>query len=95
MRTTLTIDQDVAMELRNYAHEHNLSFKEVVNSLLRMGLSSAAGPRIEKRMIPPTVSLGGFRSEVELTDQEDPDGEIARFLRVTKEEVTRVESQRQ
>lgn len=95
MRTTLTIDQDVAMELKDYAHEHNLSFKEVVNSLLRLGLSKAAGPRSEKRIIPPTVSLGGFRSEVELTDREDPDGEIARFLRVTKEELTRIESLQQ
>jgi hypothetical protein len=67
----------------------------VVNFLLQMGLSSAVGPRGEKRIIPPTVSLGGVRSEVELTDQEDPDGEIARFLRVTKKELTRVEPQRQ
>ncbi len=92
MRTTLTIDQDVAMELKDYAHEHNLTFKEVVNSLLRLGLSKATGPRSEKRIIPPTVSLGGFKLEAELTHHEDPDGEISRFLRIAKEEATRTDS---
>jgi len=38
MRTTLTIDDDVAAKLRDLAHRQRVSFKEVVNSVLRRGL---------------------------------------------------------
>jgi hypothetical protein len=38
MRTTLTLDDDVATKLRELAHRRKLSFREVVNSVLRRGL---------------------------------------------------------
>ena len=38
MRTTLTLDDDVAAKLRSLAHRQKTSFKEVVNSVLRRGL---------------------------------------------------------
>ncbi|MGH7391368.1 MAG: CopG family transcriptional regulator [Candidatus Rokuibacteriota bacterium] len=38
MRTTLTLDDDVAMKLRELAHRRKVSFKEAVNSVLRRGL---------------------------------------------------------
>jgi hypothetical protein len=38
MRTTLTLDDDVAAKLRALAHRRRISFKEVVNSILRKGL---------------------------------------------------------
>ena len=38
MRTTLTLDDDVAVKLRELAHRRRVSFKEVVNSVLRRGL---------------------------------------------------------
>lgn len=38
MRTTLTLDDDVAAKLRDLAHRRRVSFKEVVNSVLRRGL---------------------------------------------------------
>ncbi len=38
MRTTLTLDDDVATKLRELAHRRRVSFKEVVNSVLRRGL---------------------------------------------------------
>jgi hypothetical protein len=38
MRTTLTLDDDVATKLRELAHRRRLSFREVVNSVLRRGL---------------------------------------------------------
>lgn len=46
MRTTLTLDDDVAAKLRELAHRRKLSFKEVVNSVLRRGLA-AQEPRGE------------------------------------------------
>jgi hypothetical protein len=38
MRTTLTLDDDVARKLRELAHRRKISFKEAVNSVLRRGL---------------------------------------------------------
>lgn len=53
VRTTLTLDPDVADRLRALARERNLPFKQVVNAVLRRGLddgSGAAEPfRVEAR----------------------------------------------
>lgn len=38
MRTTLTLDDDVASKLRQFAHRRRISFKEAVNTVLRRGL---------------------------------------------------------
>jgi len=38
MRTTLTLDDDVAAKLREYAQRQRLPFKEAVNRVLRRGL---------------------------------------------------------
>jgi predicted DNA-binding ribbon-helix-helix protein len=38
MRTTLTLDDDVARKLRELAHRRRVSFKELVNTILRRGL---------------------------------------------------------
>ncbi len=42
MRTTLTLDEDVAAKLKSVARRRRLSFKEVVNATLRRGLSAQA-----------------------------------------------------
>lgn len=42
MRTTLTLDEDVAAKLRAEARRTGLTFKQVVNSLLRLGLNMRA-----------------------------------------------------
>ena len=42
MRTTLTIEDDLAHALRERARLHNLPFKQVVNDALRRGISPAA-----------------------------------------------------
>ncbi len=44
MRTTLTIDSDVAVQLERLRRERNASFKDVVNDTLRVGLRAAAAP---------------------------------------------------
>ena len=45
MRTTLTLDPDVADRLRRLARDRGLPFKQVVNAVLRRGLGDDAGDR--------------------------------------------------
>jgi len=40
MRTTVTLDPDVAAKLKDAAHEKGISFKEALNSSVRRGLES-------------------------------------------------------
>ncbi|MFP5345784.1 MAG: ribbon-helix-helix protein, CopG family [Actinomycetes bacterium] len=85
MRTTLTLDDDVAEGLRRLARERNLSFKEAVNSTIRAGLHSE---RAAKAYRVPARPLG-LRPGVDLTkalrlaaDLEDD--EIVRKLELRK-----------
>jgi hypothetical protein len=43
MRTTVTLDSDLAAKLRALARERGISFKEALNSTLRRGLASGGG----------------------------------------------------
>ena len=54
MRTTLTIDNDVADSLRERARLLDMPFKQVVNDALRRGLSPAVSeaPATEYRVVP-------------------------------------------
>ncbi len=54
MRTTLTLDDDVADALRERARLLDMPFKQVVNDALRHGLSPGAeeDPRTEYRLVP-------------------------------------------
>ena len=49
MRTTLTLDDDVAVKLRSEARRSGQPFKQVVNRLLRIGLHS----RAQLKALPP------------------------------------------
>ena len=53
MRTTLTIDDDLAAVLHRESRQKGLSFKEIVNATLRRGLSQEqvrlAVPRVTTR----------------------------------------------
>ena len=64
MRTTLTIDEDVADSLRERARLLDRPFKRVVNDALRRGLSPALSeaPAPEYRVVP---IHGGFVSGVD------------------------------
>lgn len=55
MRTTLTLDADVADRLRALARERRLPFKTVVNAVLRRGLED--GPRKPFRVEARTLGL--------------------------------------
>jgi len=65
MRTTLTLDDDVAVKLRELAHRRHLSFKEVVNSVLRRGLSAQEGRHHSRRPFRVTVFRSRFRPGVD------------------------------
>lgn len=43
MRTTVTLDPDVAAKLRAVARERGVSFKEALNNALRLGLVGGGG----------------------------------------------------
>ena len=48
MRTTLTIDNDIADYLREQSRLHEKSFKQVVNETLRRGMSPSANEKPRK-----------------------------------------------
>ena len=59
MRTTLTLNDDVALQLEQVRKERNMSLKKAVNEALRQGLQQMSGkPRRRKRFHTKTVSLG-------------------------------------
>ena len=45
MRTTLTLDDDLAMMLKREAESSCRSFRDVVNDAIRRGLLASASPR--------------------------------------------------
>jgi hypothetical protein len=59
MRTTLTIDDQIAKDLKELAHRTGKPLKDVVNDTLRRGLQRKRAPRAPKSFRLKTVSLGG------------------------------------
>ncbi len=66
MRTTLTLDDDVAEALRNLARSSGRSFKAVVNDALRRGLSAGARPPEEQAPFSVRPHTSGFRAGVDV-----------------------------
>jgi hypothetical protein len=65
MRTTLTIDDDLAGLLKQRARELGIPFKEAVNRTIRAGLGEAA--KTHRGKTPKTVPHSfGFRPGVDL-----------------------------
>lgn len=65
MRTTLTIDDDLAGLLHEQARRTGVSFKDTVNRAIRAGLGDAARPR--KSKAPKTTAHSfGFRAGIDL-----------------------------
>lgn len=56
MRTTVTLDPDVAARLKETARERGISFKEALNTNVRRGLESQRGASKPYRL--PTRRLG-------------------------------------
>ena len=51
MRTTLTIDDDLAAILQKKAAQRGVAFKQLVNSLLRAGLGASEGDLPKRRTV--------------------------------------------
>jgi len=68
MRTTLTLDDDVAAGLRREVRRSGRAFRAVVNESLRAGLAARARREREPFKIEPTDM--GLRSGLDLDDVE-------------------------
>lgn len=66
MRTTLTLDDDVARMLQEAAHRTRTSVKQIVNTALRAALAPPASRRAQHREtvhhaeLAPGLDLAGF-----------------------------------
>lgn len=85
VRTTVTLDDDLAASLRRLAAERGTGFRDTINAVLRVGLGAERAPRPYRT---PTRNLGA-RADVDLTKalalagaQEDE--ETLREMRVRK-----------
>ncbi|MEM7482523.1 MAG: DUF2191 domain-containing protein [Acidobacteriota bacterium] len=59
MRTTLTLEDDLAEALKEEAHRAGHSFKRTVNEVLRAGLAARRAPKARKAYRLRPASLGG------------------------------------
>ena len=75
MRTTLTLDEDVASLLNREVRRSGESLKQVVNRFLRLGLNASKHPaRKPFRVKPLNLGLPPFEKVEELLeDLEGPD----------------------
>jgi len=62
MRTTVTLDTDVAEELKAIARRRNLPFKQVLNSTVRAGLAAERAGR--KPFVQKTYPMGPANFDV-------------------------------
>jgi Arc/MetJ family transcription regulator len=65
VRTTLTIDDDVAAKLKKVAQRGRLSFKEAVNATLRRGLGAQAPAGRKTARVRVETFRSAFRSGVD------------------------------
>jgi hypothetical protein len=88
MRTTLTLDRDVADDLKRRARRSGRSFRDVLNETLRAGLRALEAPPPRPYRLKP-VSLGGVMPGIDLdralrlSDALEDEG-IARDLELRK-----------
>ncbi len=66
MRTTLTLDDDVARRLGERSRLTGASFKQVVNETLRAGLDGTQKPALAPPPFRVTPKAAGFRSGVDV-----------------------------
>jgi plasmid stability protein len=66
MRTTLTIDEDVAAKLKAEARRTGKAFRDVVNEALRAGLTPARRPRRQEPFKVVARDLGSLKPGLNL-----------------------------
>jgi hypothetical protein len=65
MRTTLTLDDDLARRLKELARETGRSFKEVTNDVVRRGLSSGEPPNGDPEPFRVAPKACGFKPGID------------------------------
>ncbi|MDP9121053.1 MAG: hypothetical protein M3O15_06745 [Acidobacteriota bacterium] len=83
MRTTLTLDDEIAKELRRRARHSGESWKVVVNATLRRGLESGEKPSPPLSRFKVQPKACGFRTGVDILrlNQLNDDLEMEEFER--------------
>ena len=86
MRTTVTLDPDIAARLNKLATERGLTFKAAINATLRAGLESDSGKARPYREVTRTL---GAQPGIDLTKalqiaSDFEDEEIVRKLELRK-----------
>lgn len=85
MRTTVTLDEDVAAAVRAMMRERGISFKEAINTALRSGLGSIPEPQPYATPTKPMGARTGFDVEKALgVAAALEDAEIARKVELRK-----------
>lgn len=65
MRTTLTLEDDLARELQERARRNGVTFKEVVNAAIRSGLSRGEDPATRLPDFVVDARPCGFRAGID------------------------------
>jgi hypothetical protein len=66
MRTTLTLDDDVAAQIERLRRDRDANLKDVVNEALRRGLRDMTGPpRKRKPFRTQTYAMGSPRIDID------------------------------
>jgi hypothetical protein len=68
MRTTLTLDDDVAAKLKSEARRSGQPFREIVNEMLRRGLASRRATAERQAFRVSARDLGDLRPGLNLDD---------------------------
>ena len=89
MRTTLTIEDRIARDLKQIAHRSGKPFKVVVNETLQAGLAASQERPKPKRYRLRAASLGGVRPGLDLDKaltlaDSLEDAELARKIELRK-----------
>ena len=71
MRTTLTLDDDLAERLKREVHRTRRSFREVVNETLRAGFTTQHAARPREPFRVTTRDLGELRPGLSLDNVAD------------------------
>jgi predicted transcriptional regulator len=66
MRTTITLDDDVAAKLKSLARKSGLAFRQVVNDALRRGLARPPAGRARAPFTVQARDLGALRPGLRL-----------------------------
>jgi plasmid stability protein len=66
VRTTLSLDDDVAAKLKSRARRTGRAFKDVVNDALRRGLAEAAPASARTKFVVKARDLGRVRPGLDL-----------------------------